>query len=50
MNAFKITLPEELLKEIDTVHEEIRNPICFYADKPTCVSAPWVTEPLTCSA
>uniref|UniRef100_A0A7S0RQD5 NADP-dependent oxidoreductase domain-containing protein n=1 Tax=Pyramimonas obovata TaxID=1411642 RepID=A0A7S0RQD5_9CHLO len=50
VGAFKITLPDELMKEIDVIHEEVRNPICFYADKPTCAAAPWLADQITCSA
>lgn len=43
--AFKIDkLPEALLKEIDVIHEEFRSPCNFFADKPTCVEAPWLTQ------
>jgi aryl-alcohol dehydrogenase-like predicted oxidoreductase len=43
--AFKIDkLPEALLKEIDVVHEQYRSPCNFFADKPTCVEAPWLTK------
>jgi len=42
VGAFKITLPESLLKKIDQVHEEFRNPSGFYADGELCLEAPWI--------
>eukprot|EP00854_Cymbomonas_tetramitiformis_P005171 gene5171-6288_t len=42
VGAFQLELPRSLLKEIDTVHEELRSPCCFYASKPTCIEAPWL--------
>merc|ERR1719223_1419461 len=47
VGAFKLTLPECLMKAVDTIHEEFRSPIAFYADKPTCMEAPWLENPVT---
>lgn len=47
VNAFKIELPAALLAEVDTIHEEFRSPVCFYADKPTCLEAPWLRGSFT---
>lgn len=42
ISAFKIDLPKEVLDKVDVVHEEIRNPCCYYVSKPVCVDAPWL--------
>jgi len=44
VNAFKIKLPEELLKEVDAVHEEFRNPVAFFNNKELCMEAPWLSH------
>merc|ERR1712046_162461 len=43
VGAFKISkLSESLVKEINTVHEQYRNPACYYADKQLNQDAPWI--------
>ena len=42
VNAFTLELPEELMKQIDDVHEEFRSPSLFMADKATCMKASWM--------
>mmetsp|Transcript_22630 Transcript_22630/g.28883 ORF Transcript_22630/g.28883 Transcript_22630/m.28883 type:complete len:307 (+) Transcript_22630:152-1072(+) len=44
VGAFKITLPEELLKQIDEIHEEYRNPASIYVDADLCLQAPWLKK------
>lgn len=36
VNAFKIKLPQEVLDEVDAVHEEFRNSACWYRNKELC--------------
>jgi len=38
------TLPEELMNAVDAIHEEIRNPCCYYCDKAHAMAAPWLAE------
>lgn len=45
VGAFKITLPECLMKAVDIIHEEFRSPVSFYANKATCMEAPWLEAP-----
>jgi len=44
VNAFKITLPDELLRKIDEIHEEFRNPTAYYADSKMAKNASWLKE------
>jgi len=44
VNSFKIKLPEDLIKEVDAVHEEFRNPVAFFNDKALCMDAPWLSQ------
>eukprot|EP00933_Yihiella_yeosuensis_P022330 TRINITY_DN17576_c0_g1_i1.p1 TRINITY_DN17576_c0_g1~~TRINITY_DN17576_c0_g1_i1.p1 ORF type:complete len:405 (+),score=61.35 TRINITY_DN17576_c0_g1_i1:101-1315(+) len=47
INAFKLDpLPKELMKAIDVIFEEFRNPICHYADKATVQEAKWLQSGL----
>ena len=43
VNALKIELSEEILSEIEKIHEETRNPACFYSESPDlCTEASWI--------
>eukprot|EP00511_Aplanochytrium_stocchinoi_P006097 CAMPEP_0204829316 /NCGR_PEP_ID=MMETSP1346-20131115/7424_1 /ASSEMBLY_ACC=CAM_ASM_000771 /TAXON_ID=215587 /ORGANISM="Aplanochytrium stocchinoi, Strain GSBS06" /LENGTH=387 /DNA_ID=CAMNT_0051959003 /DNA_START=128 /DNA_END=1288 /DNA_ORIENTATION=- len=41
VKAFKITLPDELLREVEEVHEEFRNPSAIYAEASIAKNALW---------
>jgi aryl-alcohol dehydrogenase-like predicted oxidoreductase len=42
INAFKIELPEELMKAVDVLHEQYRHPTQYFVDKPACMDAKWL--------
>ena len=42
VEAFKIELPENLMRKVDHIHEQYRNPTMFYCEKPVCMEAPWL--------
>jgi len=45
VNAFTIEeLPESLMKAIDLVHEEFRNPAMHYTNKDSVLAAPWLGD------
>merc|ERR1712032_189558 len=39
VNSFKLDLPDELMKKVDAIHEEFRNPSMFYCEKDVCMKA-----------
>lgn len=42
--AFKLVLPDDLMKKIDLVNEKFRSPSQFYHDKDMVLKAPWLGD------
>ena len=42
--AFTVELSEEVLKEVDMIHEEFRNPAVYYTTDTALLEAKWLGE------